>query len=315
MPRAALAHGSAEVVPEMKSLRCVCSLHVLARSAGISRFLSLHFQCSLRAERRPLTIPVHPPSPTLDRWRVECGPRWTPVLTNDHWLVPQGTWTDCAGDLRTIYLERDIRTFLRAHDYHDKHYNRFGTRLSPVRASDGQEVTSGLVVSPTLAGNASRPGRDGFRYKLQVSGPGARQQRLVIYQNVYVSLRSSDGYNFDDKFEARYVEAFPLRPGRAAAVDYFLVGKDWRDRSMGTMDVVTELWVESGGVKACLLEGTDDGLWGRLRGSRGWLKPSGAVTRRRVVITWDNREQELPPLRGEDLSTVVDDTVHDVGEE
>jgi hypothetical protein len=105
----------------------------------------------------------------------------------------------------------------------------------------------------------------------------------VIYQNVYVNIKSSDG----EKKKYSFTEAWPYKPTRKVT-DSFLVPLDWRKGLSGRMKVSAIAWALPGPMNPSLTEGHGDEYWGKLHGSFDLVIPTSQTTKRKVVITWDN---------------------------
>ncbi len=105
----------------------------------------------------------------------------------------------------------------------------------------------------------------------------------VIYQNVYVNIKSSDG----EKKKYSFTEAWPYTPTRKVT-DSFLVPLAWRKGMSGRLKVSAISWAHTGPMDPSLKKGDGDGYWGNLHGSFDLLRARYPTTKRKVVIEWDN---------------------------
>jgi hypothetical protein len=107
----------------------------------------------------------------------------------------------------------------------------------------------------------------------------------IIYQNVHVTIESSDG----DSDDYSFVEAW-VHDRRRRTTDSFLVPLDWRQGLDGHMEVITEIWAEPGlAVDPTLWKGEGDDYWGNLHGTFELRRPGEAIiTKRHEYITWAN---------------------------
>lgn len=105
----------------------------------------------------------------------------------------------------------------------------------------------------------------------------------IVYQNVYVNIKSSDG----EKLKYSFTEAWPYNPSRKIT-DSFLVPLDWRKNLSGRMKVSAIVWARPGPMDASLRKGEGAAYWGNLHGSFDLLRPTYPTTKRKVVIEWDN---------------------------
>lgn len=115
-------------------------------------------------------------------------------------------------------------------------------------------------------------------FKLDDAPKGA-----IIYQNVYVNIKSSDG----SKLKYNFTEAWPYKPSRKVT-DSFLVPLDWRKGLSGRMNVSAIAWALPGPMNPSLKYGAGDDYWGNLHGSFDLVHPTSKTTKRKVVIEWDN---------------------------
>ena len=105
----------------------------------------------------------------------------------------------------------------------------------------------------------------------------------IIYQNVYVNIKSSDG----EKDKYSFTEAWTYDPSRKIT-DSFLVPLDWRKGLDGRMKVSAIAWALPGPMDPSLKKGAGDDYWGNLHGSFNLVRPTSDTTKRKVVITWEN---------------------------
>lgn len=105
----------------------------------------------------------------------------------------------------------------------------------------------------------------------------------VIYQNVYVNIKSSDG----EKEKYSFTEAWTYNPSRKIT-DSFLVPIEWRKNLKGVLKVSAIAWALPGPMNTSLKKGTTHDYWGNLHGSFDLVRPTSKTTKRKVVINWDN---------------------------
>jgi hypothetical protein len=105
----------------------------------------------------------------------------------------------------------------------------------------------------------------------------------IIYQNVYVNIKSSDG----QKLKYNFTEAWTYKENRKVT-DSFLIPIDWRKNTDGQMKVSAIAWAKEGPMDQSLVKGTNDDYWGNLHGSFNLLRPINSTTKRKVVINWKN---------------------------
>ena len=105
----------------------------------------------------------------------------------------------------------------------------------------------------------------------------------VIYQNVYVNIKSSDG----DWERYTFTEAWPYSHTRKVT-DSFLVPLDWRKDLNGRLKVSAIAWALPGPMDPSLRKGTGLDYWGNLHGSFDLKAPTSKTSKRKVVIEWEN---------------------------
>jgi len=121
----------------------------------------------------------------------------------------------------------------------------------------------------------------------------------IIYQNVYVNIKSSDG----EKEKYSFTEAWPYTPTRKVT-DSFLVPLEWRKGLSGRMKVSAIVWALPGPMNPTLKQSAGDEYWGNLHGSFDLVRPRHPTTKRKVVIEWDNEGVTAAArfTKGKDLS-------------
>lgn len=121
----------------------------------------------------------------------------------------------------------------------------------------------------------------------------------VIYQNVTVKIKSSDG----EKDKYSFTEAWPYDPTRKVT-DSFLVPLGWRKGLSGRIKVIAITWARTGPMDSSLKTGVGDDYWGNLHGSFDLLRPTFPTTKRKVVITWANEGKRSAThyTKGKDLT-------------
>ena len=126
----------------------------------------------------------------------------------------------------------------------------------------------------------NKKGRHGWKADFKINGAS---KNTVIYQNVYVNIKSSDGA----KEKYSFTEAWHYTPSRRVT-DSFLVPLDWRKGLNGSMKVSAIAWALPGPMDPSLKKGAGDDYWGNLHGSFNLVRPTYPTTKRKVVITWEN---------------------------
>ena len=132
-------------------------------------------------------------------------------------------------------------------------------------------------------------------------------KNTIIYQNVYVNIKTSDG----DKKKYSFTEAWEYTNKRKV-MDSFLVPIEWRKNVGGQMKVSAIAWALEGPLDPSLKKSKDGAdYWGNLYGSFDLKRPNSKTTKRKVVITWDNKGKTARSnfTKGKDLtlekSTVI----------
>ena len=131
----------------------------------------------------------------------------------------------------------------------------------------------------------NKRGRHGWKADFKVDSPS---NNTVIYQNVYVNIKSNDG----EKLQYSFTEAWNYNPVRKNT-DSFLVPLDWRKGLDGTMKVRAIVWAQEGPMHPSFKKGTGAEYWGNLHGSFDLLQPIHPTSKRNVVITWQNAGKKM----------------------
>jgi len=159
--------------------------------------------------------------------------------------------------------------------------------------------------------NLNKRGRHGWKVDFVV--PNATKG-TIIYQNVHVSIKSSDGA--EQKYS--FTEAWPYQPSKKTS-DSFLVPVEWREGTKGKLKVAAIVWALPGPMDPSLKKGTNDDYWGTaVHGSFNMIKPVGPptakTTKRKVAIEWDNRGKTAKStfMSGKDLTLTRDDITDNI---
>lgn len=147
----------------------------------------------------------------------------------------------------------------------------------------------------------SKSDRHGYKIDFILTDKNLPKQ-LVIYQNVKVKIKTIDEKGEIDKLKYEFTEAWKYSKSKKIT-DSFLVPIDWRINQKGFMKVQSEIWVEEGKINPSLKQGTSRDYWGNLHGSFQLLKPTGEITYRNEMISWDNlgKTSKTTFTKGKDL--------------
>lgn len=146
----------------------------------------------------------------------------------------------------------------------------------------------------------NKKGRHGWKADFKVDDA---VEGTIIYQNVYVNIKSSDG----EKEKYSFTEAWPYNPARKVT-DSFLVPLDWRKGLDGKLKVSAIAWARPGPMDPALKKGAGDDYWGNLHGSFDLVRPTYPTTKRKVAITWENTGKKAAKhyTNGKDLTLARD---------